>query len=145
MGCRLFLAGLHHFTVLTDHSYPLIPILNSHCLDEVENPRLQWLKTQLLEYNFTAEWRKSSQNYAPYALSHNPVLDPQLQDMLAEHNTYNQPWMSIREIRILTNDGCDNPHLQDLAGVLQMKKSTSDHSIQSPVDLQIIAANYQNI
>jgi len=31
-NCRLFLAGLQHFTVLTDHN-PLIPILNSHRLD----------------------------------------------------------------------------------------------------------------
>ena len=37
--CRLFLARLQHLTVLTDHN-PLIPILNSHPLDEVENPRL---------------------------------------------------------------------------------------------------------
>ena len=42
--CRLFLARLQHFTVLTDHN-PLIPILNSHCLDKVENPHLQRLKT----------------------------------------------------------------------------------------------------
>jgi len=53
--CRLFLAGLQHFTVLTDHNL-LIPILNSHHLDEVENPRLQQLKTRLMAYNFTAEW-----------------------------------------------------------------------------------------
>ena len=30
----LFLAGLNHFTVVTDHN-PLIPILNSHRLDEI--------------------------------------------------------------------------------------------------------------
>ena len=30
--CKLFLAGLPHFTVVTDH-HPLIPILNSHRLD----------------------------------------------------------------------------------------------------------------
>ena len=35
--CKLFLTGLQHFTVVTDHN-PLIPILNNHQLDEVENP-----------------------------------------------------------------------------------------------------------
>ena len=44
--CRLFLAGLQHFHVATDHN-PLIPILNTRRLDEVENPRLQRLKSRL--------------------------------------------------------------------------------------------------
>ena len=35
--CKVFLAGLQHFYVCTDHN-PLVPILNSHRLDEVENP-----------------------------------------------------------------------------------------------------------
>ena len=38
--CHIFLAGLQHFSIVTDH-HPLIPILNSHRLDEIENPRLQ--------------------------------------------------------------------------------------------------------
>ena len=41
--CKLFLTGLQHFTIITDHN-PLIPILNNHCLDEIENPHLQRLK-----------------------------------------------------------------------------------------------------
>ena len=43
--CRVFLAGLQHFHVATDHN-PLIPILNTRRLDEVENPRLQRLKSR---------------------------------------------------------------------------------------------------
>ena len=43
--CYIFLAGINHFTVVTDHN-PLIPILNSHRLDEIENPRLQRLRTR---------------------------------------------------------------------------------------------------
>ena len=39
LKCKLFLAGLPHFRVITDH-HPLIPILNSHRLDVIENPRL---------------------------------------------------------------------------------------------------------
>ena len=41
--CRLFLAGIPHFQLVTDH-HPLVPILNCHRLDEIENPRLQRLK-----------------------------------------------------------------------------------------------------
>ena len=39
LKCKIFLSGLQHFTVITDHN-PLLPILNSYYLDEVENPRL---------------------------------------------------------------------------------------------------------
>jgi len=99
--------------ILTDHSLQ-IPILNSHHLNEVVNPCLQRLKTRLIAYNFTAEWQKSSQNDAPDALSGNPVSDPQPQDMLAKHDIYNQPGISIREIKIDTDDGHDSPHLWDL-------------------------------
>ena len=35
--CKIFLAGLPHFMVVTDH-HSLVPILNNHRLDEIENP-----------------------------------------------------------------------------------------------------------
>ena len=38
MKCKIFLAGLQHFKIIMDHN-PLIPILNSHWLDEIENPK----------------------------------------------------------------------------------------------------------
>ena len=38
--CKMFLTGLQHFKVITDHN-PLVPILNSHYLDKIENPRVQ--------------------------------------------------------------------------------------------------------
>ena len=50
--CKIFLAGLPHFTVVTDH-HPLVPILNSYRLDEVENPRLQRMKSKIMAYNFS--------------------------------------------------------------------------------------------
>ena len=55
--CHIFLSGIDHFTVVTDHN-PLIPILNSHRLNEIENPRLQRLRTRLMAYNLTAQWLK---------------------------------------------------------------------------------------
>jgi len=68
MKCRLFVAGLQHFDVITDHN-PLISIVNIHRLDEIKNPRLQCLKTQIMGYNFTAQWKKGSDHHAPDALS----------------------------------------------------------------------------
>ena len=102
MKCRVFLAGLQHFEVATDHN-PLIPILNTRRLDEVENPRLQRLKSCLMAYNFTAHWTKGSNHNTPDALSRNPVSDPQLEDMLAEFDDQSNLAMSTSEIRAITS------------------------------------------
>ena len=84
--------------------------MNSHRLDEVENPRLQRLKTKLM-YNFTAEWLKGTKNDAPDALSRNPVSDPKPHELLAKLDVHNNPDTSFAEIRSITNESyC----LQDL-------------------------------
>ena len=75
MKCKMFLSGLQHFKVITDHN-PLIPILNSHRLDEIDNPRLQRLSAKLMAFNFTAVWCKGSTNKAPDALSRSPYWNP---------------------------------------------------------------------
>ena len=113
LKCNLFLAGLPHFTVVTDH-HPLIPILNSHRLDEIENPRLQRLRTRIMAYNFTAQWVKGTLNGAPDALSRFPVTSPQPEDMLAERNFENDPEASIAEIRAVSSGTRESVHLQDL-------------------------------
>ena len=109
----MFSAGLQHFSVVTDHN-PLIPILNSHRLDEIENPRLQRLKSRLMGYNFTAHWIKGKGNSAPDALSRSPVSDPKRDDSLAEYDHLNDPEPSIAEIRVSSNETYDNLRLQDL-------------------------------
>ncbi len=81
--CSLFLSGLPHFTVVTDHS-PLIPILNTYRLDEKENPRLQRLRTRILSFHFTAQWLKGTKNEAADALSRHPHNLPEDEDNLAE-------------------------------------------------------------
>ena len=48
----LFLAGLQHFVVVTDHN-PLLSILNTRRQNEIENPRLQRLKSRTMGYNLT--------------------------------------------------------------------------------------------
>ena len=81
--CRLFLAGLPTFSIFTDHK-PLIPILNSKQLDEIENPRLQRLRMKILEYTFVAAWVKGKDNEKPDALSRAPVSQPMPGDELGE-------------------------------------------------------------
>ena len=94
--CHLFLAGLQHFQVITDHN-PLIPILKHHRLDKIENPRLQRLKIKLMAYNFATEWVKGTKNDAPDALSRNPVTDPSPEDVLLSWTLLaNQPHLLLR-------------------------------------------------
>ena len=75
LKCKIFLAGLQQFQIITDHS-PLVPILNNHRLDEIDNPRLQRLHTRLMAYNFTATWCEGNTHAAPDALSRYPVCEP---------------------------------------------------------------------
>ena len=73
--CHKFLAGLPHFEVGTDHN-PLLAILNNRRLDEIENPRLQRMRTKLMSYHFTARYQKGALNHAPDALSRSAINDP---------------------------------------------------------------------
>ena len=49
--CKLFLSGLQRFQIIIDHN-PLVPILNTQCLDEIDNPQLQYLCTRLMCLQF---------------------------------------------------------------------------------------------
>ena len=81
--CRIYLEGLQKFEIVTDHR-PLIPILNRHSLNEIENPRLQRLRMRLLMYQYHATWRSGKTHCAPDALSRSPIKDPEPGDQLAE-------------------------------------------------------------
>ena len=72
--CSLFLSG-SSFQLCTDHR-PLVPILNSYSLDQIENPRLQRLVLKLRPFQLQASWRKGSDNAFADALSRNPVSLP---------------------------------------------------------------------
>ena len=111
--CKLFLAGLPHFTVVTDH-HPLVPILNSHRLDEIENPRLQRLRNQIISYNLTAQWIKGTMNNAPDALSRYPISDPAPHEQLAEFDHQGNPEPSIAAMRVTAMDKSDSIRLEDL-------------------------------
>ena len=73
--CSTYLAGLPHFDLVVDHR-PLVPILNSKLISEIENPRLQRMKEKLGAFSFTARWQKGSLHSIPDALSRAPVQDP---------------------------------------------------------------------
>jgi hypothetical protein len=77
--CRLYLAGLPTYTVVTDLR-PLLPILNDYTLDRVENVRLVRYKTALSGYQFKVTWRKGTDHCVPDALSRAPTHDPTQDD-----------------------------------------------------------------
>jgi hypothetical protein len=81
--CRLYLSGLPHFTLIVDHR-PLIPILNSKGLDEIDNPRILRLREKLLPFSFETEWRNGQNHMIPDALSRAPVHDPDYNDQHLE-------------------------------------------------------------
>ena len=72
---RLYLLGLPHFKVVTDHK-PLVGILDKQSLDAVDNGRLKRLKIKLAPYTFTTEWRKGSSHQMADSLSRAPVTQP---------------------------------------------------------------------
>ncbi|XP_066973183.1 uncharacterized protein [Macrobrachium rosenbergii] len=81
--CHTYLAGLPHFDVVVDHR-PLIPILNSKSLGEIENPRLQCMREKLSNFSFTVHWQKGSFHCIPDALLRAPVQDPTEENCLNE-------------------------------------------------------------
>ena len=145
--CKTFLMGLQNFQVITDHN-PLISILNNHRLDEIDNPRLQQLKTKLMAFNLTAKWCKGDTNRAPDALSRYPVWKPHQSDSLAEYDEDNLPGLSAAEIRAIVNeDNHSNIRMQELRdhaktdeAYMQLKetivKGFPDHKKQLPEALR---------
>jgi len=119
--CTMFLTGLPQFEVWTDHN-PLVPILNSHRLDEIENPRLQRMRMKIMAFNFKAIWRKGATNQAPDALSRNPVSIPTPAELLAEGSDQD---LSAAEVRGVHQSDMESIRLQDLR-----QQANEDHSYQ---------------
>lgn len=87
-------------------------------MDEIQNPRLQRLKTKIMGYTFTATWLKGTLNNVPDALSRNPTADPQPEEALAESEIGKITAMSAAEIRAITSTGT-TPHKQTLQSCQQ--------------------------
>ena len=81
--CRLFLLGIPHFTLVTDHK-PLLSILNNQRLDEIENNRLRRLKSKLCNFSYTCVWVKGAENYMADAFSRYPTAQPRRGDELGK-------------------------------------------------------------
>ena len=81
--CYLFLEGLAHVDIITDHK-PLIPILNSYSLDQIQNPRLQRLRMKLQRFNYSAQWIKGKLNAEADALSRYPASFPTAKDEICD-------------------------------------------------------------
>ena len=55
--CKLYLLGLPSFEIITDHQ-PLVSIINSKTLDEIENPRQKNMKEKIQQqFNFVVKWK----------------------------------------------------------------------------------------
>ncbi|XP_065195507.1 uncharacterized protein LOC135826833 [Sycon ciliatum] len=52
--CHIFLAGMP-FQVIVDHQ-PLVLILHTYTLDQIENPRLQRLVAKVTQYQLSVSW-----------------------------------------------------------------------------------------
>ena len=78
--CHLYLSGLPHFEVVTDHQ-PLKSIFNRKDLFEIDNDKLMKIKQELQsKYILNVEYRKGSSHGVPDALSRSPVNDPNKED-----------------------------------------------------------------
>ena len=91
--CRLYLSGTK-FEIVTDHR-PLVPILNSYSLDQIENPRLLRLRLKAQSFQFHVSWRKGTENVFADALSRNPVDIPTPEEEFGE-----SPALSRRTLRV---------------------------------------------
>jgi len=74
--CHVYLAGMPHFTVMSDHK-PLKNQFNNFAINAIENPRVQNYRSRLANYSFTVEWKEGKSHCIPDALSRNPVEDPE--------------------------------------------------------------------
>ena len=74
--CHLYLSGLSHFDVITDHQ-PLKTIFNRKDLFEIDNHKPMKIKQALQsQYVFTVDYRKGTLHGVPDALSRSLVDDP---------------------------------------------------------------------
>ena len=124
--CSLFLSG-SRFELCTDHR-PLIPILNSYTLDQIENPRLQRLSLKLRPYQLTATWRKGKDNAFADALSRNPVDDPTTEDEFGEN-----PSLRAAAVRACLRQDEDG-HVADLRYCELLDAAQADDNYKVLVD-----------
>jgi hypothetical protein len=109
--CRLYLIGLPHFTLVVDHR-PLIPILNSKGLDEIDNPRILRLREKIIAFSFETEWTNGKNHLIPDALSRAPVQDPDHNDQHLEADLTTEMEIRVNSmtIQLREDDYTDNSY-----------------------------------
>ena len=65
-------------------STSIVSILDKKSLDKIDNPRLQRLKSKIVQYNFSTEWACGSTHKIPDAFSRAPISQPTIEDQQAE-------------------------------------------------------------
>ena len=121
--CRSFLAGRSYFDVITDRK-PLLSIVNEKSLSEVENPRLQRLKDNLIPYSFKLGWKKEKEHKIPDALSRSPTERGTKEDEIAEQELEEHMHAVVTaNIALILDDG---EQFQDALVENLHKHSTSD-------------------
>ena len=146
---RIFLTSIDHFIIITDHN-PMIPILSTHQLDEIENHRIQRLRTCIMAYNFTAPWLKRAKNEAADAPSRHPHHSPSQGDDLAKYDIDTNDGLMITsqasliaELRTSTLHQMEpeNLRLQELqqyAKTTRLSKRSSSAGFQTKSHLYLI-------
>ena len=71
---RYYTMGCEKLLILVDHK-PLLGLLTTQNLGDIENPRLQYLAERLLHWNFTIKHIAGTKNFGPDALSRSPTAN----------------------------------------------------------------------
>ena len=104
MKCKFYPTGLQCFGLVTDHR-PLVPILNSHSLDAIDNPRPPSLEEKISAFIFTAAWRPGKELCIPYALFRSPVSNPTGEDdVLDAETSFSFRSITLQAVEFLATD-----------------------------------------
>ena len=132
---RLYLLGLPHFTLVTDHK-PLVSILDKQTLDAVDNGRLKRLKLKLTPYNFTTTWKKGNAHQVADALSRSPTTQPSAEEAKEAETLYTAV-SCIHAVRPLEDDqetrGELKQHEDPLLAALQ-EAAAADQTYQEQLE-----------
>ena len=85
--CHTFLAGIPNFQVVIDHK-PLVPILNSKQLGEIDNPRLQRICMRIILYQFHTSWIKGKDHGMADVLSRAPLKGQSVETQSSYDDTF---------------------------------------------------------
>ena len=113
--CRLFLLGLPHFELITDHR-PLVSIMNQRRLDELENDRLRRIKSKTTNFAFETRWIKGVDNIVADLFSRAPMDRVRPADQLGELEESNDgKFVSVSAVAVDADGYILPPRAEDVA------------------------------